>query len=58
LPEITYRMQAIVPRAVTLLNPADVRLRLGAAFDSDRNLGYPERIRLQRCGGRDPLPVE
>ena len=33
LPEITYRMQAIVPRAVTLLNPADVRLRLGAAFD-------------------------
>ncbi len=61
-------LEAIAPRGVNLVNPADalgqpmrteqVRLRLSAAFDSDRKLGYPERIRLRRRGFRDPLPVE
>jgi hypothetical protein len=59
---------AIAPRPVTLLNPADavgqpmrldqVRQRLSAAFESDRNLGYPERIRIGPHGARDPLPLE
>lgn len=60
-------LEAIAPREVTLLNPADalgqpmrpeqVRQRLSAAFISDRNLGYPERIRLGRHSARDPLPI-
>ena len=60
--------EAIAPREVILLNPADaigqpmrldqVRQRLSVAIDSDRNLGYPERLHLSRRGARDPLPIE
>ena len=66
--DISDLLMAIAPRDVTLLNPADaigqpmrldqVRQRLSAAFEADRNLGYPERIRIGRHGARDPLPIE
>jgi hypothetical protein len=61
-------LEAIAPRAVTLLNPSDaigqpmrleqVRESLSAAFELDRNLGYPDRIRLSRRNPRDPLPLD
>jgi hypothetical protein len=61
-------LEAIAPREVTLLNPADaigqpmrldqVRQGLSTAIDSDRNLGYPDRIHILRRGLRDPLPIE
>ena len=66
--DVSELLEAIAPRDVTLLNPVDaiaqpmraelVRRRLSAAFDSDNNLGYPQRIRLLRRGVRDPLPIE
>jgi cephalosporin-C deacetylase-like acetyl esterase len=61
-------LEAIAPRQITLLNPADaigqpmrleqVRQSLAVALDSDRKLGYPDRIHIGRRGGRDPLPIE
>jgi hypothetical protein len=66
--DVSQLLEAIAPRAVTLLNPVDaigqplraeqVRDRLYAAFQSDKNLGYPQRIRVLRRGFRDPLPIE
>ncbi len=66
--DVNQLLEAIAPRAVTLLNPVDaigqpvraeqVRDRLYAAFQSDKNLGYPQRIRVLRRGFRDPLPIE
>ncbi|HEY4361319.1 MAG TPA: acetylxylan esterase [Bryobacteraceae bacterium] len=66
--DVSDLLEAIAPRDVSLLNPSDaigqpmraeqVRQRLLAAFDSDRILGYPARIRLLRRGARDPLPIE
>ncbi len=66
--DVSELLEAIAPRAVTLLNPVDaigqpvrpeqVRDRLYAAFQSDKNLGYPQRIRVLRRGFRDPLPLE
>jgi cephalosporin-C deacetylase-like acetyl esterase len=66
--DVSELLEAIAPREVRLLNPVDaigqsmrseqVHQRLSAAFDSDKNLGYPQRIRLLRRGVRDPLPLE
>ena len=66
--DVSELLEAIAPREVTLLNPVDaigqpmrteqVHQRLSAAFDSDKNLGQPQRIRLLRRGIRDPLPIE
>ena len=66
--DVSELLEAIAPREVTLLNPADavgqpmrteeVHQRLSAAFESDKNLGFPRRIRLLRRGVRDPLPLE
>lgn len=66
--DVSDLLEAIAPRPVTLRNPVDaigqpmrldsVRQGLGAAFESDRNLGYPQRIQLLRRGFRDPLPLE
>lgn len=53
-------LQAITPREVTLLNPADA-IGQPMRFDQVRqrlNLGSTERIRLVRRGVRDPLPIE
>lgn len=66
--DVSELLEAIAPRDVTLLNPVDaigqpmraeqVHQRLSAAFDSDKSLGQPQRIRLLRRGVRDPLPIE
>jgi len=40
------------------VSDAIVRTALAAAFEGDRNLGSPDRIRLVRRGLRDPLPIE
>jgi dienelactone hydrolase len=66
--DVSELLEAIAPREVRLLNPADaigqpmraiqVHQRLSAAFDSDKNLRYSQRIRLLRRGVRDPLPLE
>jgi cephalosporin-C deacetylase-like acetyl esterase len=66
--DVSELLEAIAPRDVTLLNPVDaigqpmraeqVHQRLSAAFDSDKNLGQPRRLRLLRRGVRDPLPIE
>jgi cephalosporin-C deacetylase-like acetyl esterase len=66
--DVSELLEAIAPRSVTLLNPADaigqpmradqVHERLSAAFDSDKKRGYPRRIQLLRRGVRDPLPIE
>jgi cephalosporin-C deacetylase-like acetyl esterase len=66
--DVSELLEAIAPRAVTLLNPVyaigqpvrpdQVRDRLYTAFQSDKNLGYPQRIRVLRRGFGEPLPIE
>jgi hypothetical protein len=61
-------LQAISPRPVAIVNPADalgiaardqtVSRELAAAFDADRQLGTPQRIRVIRRGNNDPLPID
>jgi dienelactone hydrolase len=58
--DITDLLEAIAPRDVTLLNPADA-IGQPMRFEQVRqrlNLGSPDRIHLLRHGARDPLPVE
>jgi hypothetical protein len=60
-------MLAAYPRTVTVINPEDAlgvaltepeyRKSLAYVFDSDRNLGSPERVRVLFRGARDPLPI-
>jgi cephalosporin-C deacetylase-like acetyl esterase len=59
---------AIAPREVMLLNPTgavgqterldEARRQLSWAFDTDKTLGYSNRIRILKRGLRDPLPIE
>jgi cephalosporin-C deacetylase-like acetyl esterase len=59
---------AVSPRPVVFINPAnsvgttmreqDARRELGYVFDSDRNLGAAERVRLAWRSFGEPLPVE
>jgi hypothetical protein len=61
-------LQAISPRPVAIVNPADalgitardqtVSRELAEAFDADRQLGTPKRIRVIRRGNNDPLPID
>ena len=58
--DVSDLLQAIAPREVTLLNPADA---IGQPMRLDQvrqrlNLGSPERVRIARHGARDPLPIE
>ncbi len=65
--DVSDLLQAISPRTVILVNPTDaigataradlVNRELSAAFESDRRLGTPERVRAVRRGFRDPLPI-
>ena len=66
--DVAALLQAISPRTVALVNPANalgamardqaVNQELAAAFDSDRKVGTPERIRVVRRGFREPLPID
>ena len=66
--DVADLLQAISPRTVVLVNPEDaigaaardqtVQQELAAAFESDRKLGTPDRIRVIRRGFREPLPIE
>ena len=47
-------LEAIAPREVTLLNPADA---LGQPMRLDQ-VRYSRRIRVLRHGPRDPLPID
>jgi len=76
LSEITIRrhydvvdsLEAIAPREVTPLNPADAprqamhleqtHERLSATIQSEQNLCYKDRIRLVRRSAHDPFPTE
>lgn len=61
-------LQAISPRPVSIVNPVNamglpvrnsiVNTELSAVFETDRNLGTPQRIRLLKRGLRDPLPIQ
>lgn len=61
-------MLAAYPRPVTVINPQDAlgvaltepeyRKSLAYVFDSDRNLGSPQRVRVLFRGARDPLPID
>jgi cephalosporin-C deacetylase-like acetyl esterase len=61
-------MQAIFPRPVLLINPAnamgqELRSRvvegaLSAVISTDKALGQPDRVRLLHRGFSDPLPLE
>src|SRR5204862_1731084 len=61
-------LQAISPRPVSIVNPVNamglpvrdsvVRTELSAVFETERNLGTPERVRLLKRGFRDPLPIQ
>jgi hypothetical protein len=58
--DVSDLLQAISPREVTLLNPADA---IGQPMRLDQvrgslNLGSSDRIRLARRGARDPLAIE
>jgi hypothetical protein len=65
--DVADLLQAISPRTVALVNPADAmgvtardaaaRRELAAAFDTDRKLGTPDRIRILWRGFREPLPI-
>jgi hypothetical protein len=56
------------PRTVSVINPQDAvgatltepeyRKSLAYVFDSDRNLGSPERVRVLFREARDPLPID
>lgn len=60
-------LQATSPRRVTMVNPSDAmglpmrlaaaKAALAAAFDTDRRLGRADRVRLQKRGFRDPVPI-
>ena len=53
-------LEAIAPREVTLLNPADA-IGQPMRFEQVRqrlNLGSSDRVHLSRRGARDPLPIE
>lgn len=66
--DVAEVLEAISPRAVTIVNPVSalgqpardqvVKQYLAAAFDSDKSLGMPDRIRLVRRGFRDPAPID
>jgi dienelactone hydrolase len=66
--DVADLLEAASPCTVVLVNPAGalgtparepaVRAELAAAFDTDRTLGTPERVRVARRGFRDPLPIE
>jgi cephalosporin-C deacetylase-like acetyl esterase len=61
-------MLAAYPRSVAALNPVDAvgvplreqnfRKELDYVFESDRNLGSPDRVRLLSRGFREPLPID
>jgi cephalosporin-C deacetylase-like acetyl esterase len=62
-------LQVISPRPVSLVNPVNamglqpvrssiVSTELSAVFETDRNLGTPQRVRLLKRGFRDPLPIK
>jgi cephalosporin-C deacetylase-like acetyl esterase len=61
-------LQAISPRPVSIVNPVNamgqpvrtsiVSTELSAVFETDRNLGTPQRIRLLKRGFRDPVPIK
>jgi cephalosporin-C deacetylase-like acetyl esterase len=61
-------LEAIAPRKVVLLNPTsavgqaeradEVRHDLAVALDTDKALGYTNRIQVLKRGFRDPLPIE
>lgn len=61
-------LAAISPRPVSLVNPVNamgqpardsvVSAELSAVFETDRNLGTPQRVRLLKRGFRDPLPIK
>jgi cephalosporin-C deacetylase-like acetyl esterase len=61
-------MLAISPRSLSVINPVDAvgltvgdhdfETRLAYVFESDRNLGSRDRIRLLSLEPRDPLPLE
>jgi len=65
---VTDSLEAIAPREVTLLNPADAlgqamhleqtHERLSATTQSEQNPGYKDRIRLVRRSAHDPFPTE
>jgi len=61
-------LMAMHPRPVALVNPATpmgqvarqsvVRELLAVAFDADRSLGTPNRVRIARRDWWDPIPIE
>ena len=61
-------MLAAYPRSVTVINPQDAlgaalteqeyRKSLAYVFESDSNLGSPQRVRVLFRGARDPLPID
>lgn len=61
-------LEAISPRSVSIVNPVNpmgqpvrepiVRSELSAVFETDRNLGTPQRIRVLKREPGDPLPIE
>ena len=66
--DVAESLEAIAPRRVTLLNPADAlgqamhlkqtRERLSATIQSEQNLGFKDRIRLVRRSAHEPFPTE
>jgi len=55
--DVSDLLEAVAPREVTLVNPADA-IGQPMRLEQVRRLGYPERVRLLRRGPRDPLPIE
>jgi hypothetical protein len=65
--DVSDLLEAISPRQVSIINPVNamglpvrdgiVTTELSAAFETDRNLGTPQRIHVFRRGFRDPLPI-
>jgi cephalosporin-C deacetylase-like acetyl esterase len=61
-------MLAVSPRPVVVMSPVDAvgvpvreqdfRKKLAYVFESERNLGSPDRVRLLSVELRDPLPLE
>ncbi len=66
--DVADLLMAIHPRPVALVNPATpmgqlarssvVREQLAAAFEADRRLGTPNRLRIARRDWWDPIPIE
>ncbi len=58
----------VSPRPVAVINPVDAvgtlvreeafRKELAYVFESGRNLGSPERVRILRRGFGEPLPID